>query len=341
MIIRSRAPLRLGLAGGGTDVSPYPETYGGCVLNGTIDRYAYTTVTISNDNNTYFEALDLQQSKKISLANEIIKDGILDLHTELYTVIMNEFNDGKFIPIRLSTFCDAEAGSGLGSSSTVVVSMIQEYVKLLNLPLDYYSIANLAYKVERINCGFQGGKQDQFSATFGGFNFMEFYENEKTIVNPLRLHKRVITELEASLILCYTGISRDSSKIIKDQSNNLKDESSKPLQAMHAIKDEALAMKEHLLTGNIEGFVNSMKKGWKSKKESSKSITNETINNVYETAIDAGALSGKISGAGGGGYLMLFAPPENRMQVIRSIKSFDMKVSNCHFVSRGCYSWKV
>lgn len=341
MIIRSRAPLRLGLAGGGTDVSPYPEMFGGYVLNGTIDRYAYTTITMSDDGYTYFEALDIEESKKVPITEKISRDGILDLHTELYDVIMKEFNGGKNIGIKLSTFCDAEAGSGLGSSSTIVVCMIQAYVELLNLPLDYYSIANLAYRVERINCGLQGGKQDQYSATFGGFNFMEFNEDNKTIINPLRLHRRIISELEASLILCYTGISRDSSKIIKDQSENMKKESSKSLEAMHNIKNQALCMKECLLTGDMNGFVDSMQKGWENKKKSASSITNQTINKVYQVAIDAGAVSGKISGAGGGGYLMLFTPVSSRMNVIRAVNSMGMTVSNCHFVSEGAHSWKI
>lgn len=341
MIIRSRAPLRLGLAGGGTDVSPYPETHGGFVLNGTIDRYAYTTISLRKDNFTLFEALDLQQEKTIDLGKEIKKDGILDLHQEVYKVMMDKYNDGQYIPINVSTLCDAEAGSGLGSSSTIVVSMIEAYSKLLNLPLDYYTIANLAYEIERVNCGFQGGKQDQFSATFGGFNFMEFYGDGKTIINPLRLSKRVISELEAGLILCYTGISRDSSKIISDQSNNILSNSSKPLKAMHNVKKEALVMKECLLTGNLNGFVDSMRSGWESKKQSSSSITNNVIDDAYELALETGALSGKISGAGGGGYLMLFAPVEKRMQVIKAVNSLGMRVNNCHFISKGCYSWKI
>ena len=341
MIIRSRAPLRLGLAGGGTDVSPYSDKYGGNVLNGTIDRYAYTTISLSSDNKTCFKALDLQKQKQIDLNKSIVCDGVLDLHTELYNVIMSEYNNNNYIPITVSTFCDAEAGSGLGSSSTLVVSMIQAYIELLNLPLDYYSIARLAYKVERLNCGLQGGKQDQYSATFGGFNFMEFYGDDKTIINPLRLHQRIISELEASLILCNTGISRDSSKIIIDQSRNLEKKSTKSLEAMHQIKEQALFMKECLLTGDMDGFVTAMQKGWESKKISSTAVSNKMINEVYDSAISAGARSGKISGAGGGGYLMLFTPPENRMEVIRAVTKKGLKVSNCHFVPEGSYSWRM
>jgi len=341
MIIRSRAPLRLGLAGGGTDISPYHDIYGGYVLNGTIDRYAYTTVTLSTDGHTHFNALDLQIQKQINLGGDIVRDGVLDLHTELYKVVMNEYNNGEYLPINVSTFCEVEVGSGLGSSSTLVVCMIQAYVELLNLPLDYYAIAHLAYTVERINCGFQGGKQDQYSATFGGFNFMEFYSEGKTIINPLRLHRNIIAELEASLILCYTGISRDSSKIIIDQSKNLQSKSTNSLDAMHQMKEQALSMKEFLMTGDMSGFVNAMKVGWENKKRSSNSVSNQFINDIYDTALNAGAESGKISGAGGGGYLMIIAPVENRMNVIRALHNRGIKASNCHFVSEGSYSWRI
>lgn len=341
MIIRSRAPLRLGLAGGGTDISAYHDIYGGYVLNGTIDRYAYTTIKLSTDADTHFYALDLQKQKQINLDQDIVRDGVLDLHTELYKVVMREYNNGEFLPIIVSTFCESEPGSGLGSSSTLVVCMIQAYVELLNLPLDFYAIAHLAYRVERINCGFQGGKQDQYSATFGGFNFMEFYGDDKTIINPLRLHGNIIAELEASLILCYTGISRDSSKIIMDQSKNIQRESTNSLDAMHEMKEQALSMKEFLLTGDMRGFVSSMKVGWENKKRSSNSVSNQFINDIYDAALNAGAESGKISGAGGGGYFMFFAPVESRMSVIRALNKMGIRASNCHFVSEGSYSWRM
>lgn len=341
MIIRSRAPLRIGLAGGGTDVSPYSDIYGGYVLNGTIDRYAYTTIKIRDDKNVKFIGRDLELEKLVHITDGFQRDGILDLHTELYRVIMDRYNQSDYIPLEISTFCDAEAGSGLGSSSTIVVSMIQAYVEFLKLPLDYYTVAKLAYEVERINCGLNGGKQDQYSATFGGFNFMEFYEEDRTIINPLRLSKRIIAELECSLLLCYTGISRDSSKIISQQSDSLKQADGKSLTAMHSIKNEALIMKESLLTGQLDNFVASMQRGWESKKNSSSSVTNENINEVYEAAIEAGAKAGKISGAGGGGYMMLFTPIDRRIEVIKVIQERGLTVNNCHFVSRGGHAWRM
>jgi len=243
--------------------------------------------------------------------------------------------------MELSTFCDAPIGSGLGSSSTLVVAMIRAFVELLNLPLDDYTIANLAHKIERIDCGLQGGRQDQYSATFGGFNFMEFYGNEKAIINPLRIKNWIICELEACSLLYFTGISRESAHIIADQSNNLKSGSIEALEAMHGIKREAFAMKESLLRGDFPSLIESMRLGWENKKRSAKTVSNPHIDAIFEAAMNSGALAGKVSGAGGGGFIWLFVPTEKRLDVIRTIKSFGGDVSNCHFTKNGCQSWRI
>ena len=339
--VRSRAPLRLGLGGGGTDVSTYIDSFGGCVLNATIDKYAYTSIGFLQDKKLQFRALDLEKSLSLSVDDDLNALTDLELHREVYNVVMDEFNDGRRLPLCVSTFCDAEAGSGLGSSSTLVVSMLQAYMELLNIPLDLYRIAEIAYQIERVNCGMNGGKQDQYSDTFGGFNFMEFHRGQKTIVNPLRLSARTICELEASLILCYTGISRDSSKIIEDQTKNITDDSGNSLAAMHKVKEQATIMKDCLLTNDFAGLSQAMREGWDNKKKSSKSVSNEYIDSIYEQALQAGATSGKISGAGGGGYLFLLAPIENRVTVSKTLKELGLPTINCHFVKQGACSWRM
>jgi D-glycero-alpha-D-manno-heptose-7-phosphate kinase len=341
MIVRARAPLRLGLAGGSTDVSPYCDIHGGYVLNATIDRYAYAVIKTLDGSNVRFVATDQQIEKIKSISEPLLLDGELDLHKAVYNTMIQRYNGGKPIPIELSTFCDAPAGSGLGSSSTVVVTMIRAFAELLNLPLDDYTIAQLAFKIERIDCGMQGGRQDQYSATFGGFNFMEFYANERAVINPLRIKNWIICELEASLLLYYTGVSRESAKIIADQSNNVKTGLADAMDAMHNIKGEALVMKECLLKADFDGIVESMRKGWESKKRSAKTVSNSQIENIYDVAISAGALAGKVSGAGGGGFMMFFVPPDKRMNVIRSLNRFDGQVSNCHFTKYGTQAWRV
>lgn len=340
-VVRARAPLRLGLAGGGTDVSPYCDEYGGYVLNATIDRYAYAVIKILDEPIVRFLATD-QKAEKVKLVSEPLElNGKLDLHKAVYNHMIKHFNKGQPIALELSTFCDAPAGSGLGSSSTLVVVMIRAFAELLNLPLDDYTIAHLAFQLERVDCGLQGGRQDQYSATFGGFNFMEFYADERAIINPLRIKTWVICELEASLVLFYTGVSRESAKIIADQSDNLKAGYTNALNAMHGIKHEALIMKECLLKGDFNGMIESMQQGWLNKKQSAKTVSNSHIDRIYNEAVDAGALAGKVSGAGGGGFMMFFVPPEKRMDVVRKLHGFDGQVSNCHFTKHGTQAWKI
>lgn len=342
MIIRARSPLRLGLAGGGTDVSPYCDEYGGYVLNATIDRYAYAMIETVDEPKVSFVAADQQLNKVNNISDTLELNGELDLHKSVYKEIMENFNGGEYIPLKLTTFCDAPAGSGLGSSSTVVVTMIKAFAEFLNLPLDDYKIASLAFKVERINCGFLGGRQDQYAATFGGFNFMEFHENDRAIINTLRIKNWIVCELEASLVLYYTGVSRESANIIEDQSNNIKSHSVDALEAMHGIKRQAETMKECLLKGDFSGFVNSMNHGWANKKQTAKSVSNTHIDTIYNAAMESGAVSGKVSGAGGGGFMMFFVPPEHRNAVVRTLNSFEGGiVSNCHFTTHGTQAWRI
>lgn len=341
MIIRARAPLRLGLAGGGTDVSPYCDTHGGYVLNATIDRYAYAVIKTWNEPRVRFVTTDQQTEEVRGLAEPLVLNGKLDLHKAVYNHMVQHYNGGQPIAMELSTFCDAPAGSGLGSSSTLVVVMIRAFTELLNLPLDDYTIAHLAYKLERVDCGLQGGRQDQYSATFGGFNFMEFYADHRAIINPLRVKNWIICELEASLVLFFTGVSRESAKIIADQSNNLKVGSTGALEAMHGIKQEALVMKECLLRGDFAGLVQSMRQGWEDKKRSAKTVSNLHIDEIHNAAVAAGALAGKVSGAGGGGFMLFFVPPERRMDVVRALGRFNGQVSNCHFTKHGTQAWRI
>lgn len=341
MIFRARAPLRLGLAGGGTDVSPYCDMYGGYVLNAAIDRYAYAVIKTLDEPVVRFIATDQCVETVVTMQTPLSLDGKLDLHKAVYNHIVQNFNGGRPIPLELSTFCDAPAGSGLGSSSTLVVAMIRAFAELLNLPLDDYTIAHMAHQIERVDCGLQGGRQDQYSATFGGFNFMEFYADERAVINPLRIKNWILCELEASLVLYFTGVSRESAHIIADQSSNVKSGAADALEAMHGIKREALAMKECLLRGDFPGLVESMRLGWENKKRSAKTVSNPHIDAIYDAAIQAGALAGKVSGAGGGGFMWFFVPTEKRMDVIRTLNGFGGQVSNCHFTKHGTQAWRI
>lgn len=339
--IRARAPLRLGLAGGGTDVAPYCDEYGGLVLNATIEKYAYAIIDLRDDGEVEFVAADQERRWSGPATDRLPIDGELALHRGVYNRIVRDFNDGRPIPLTMTTFADAPAGSGLGSSSTLVVAMIKAYQELLGLSLGDYEMAHLAYEIERIDIGLSGGKQDQYAATFGGFNFIEFYKDDRVIVNPLRVKGWVISELEATTLLYFTGVSRQSAAIIEEQRANVERRESGALEAMHLVKQEAIAMKEAVLTGNFDKVTASFKHSWAAKKRMAKSISNNEIDGVFERALAAGASAGKVSGAGGGGFMMLLVPPARRMEVTRALNAHGGQVMNCHFTKNGTQGWRI
>ncbi|MEM2661590.1 MAG: dehydrogenase [Nitrososphaeria archaeon] len=340
MIIKAKAPLRLGLAGGGTDVSPYCELYGGAVLNATISMYAYAIIEPQKDNKIVFRSVDRGITLEFSSEPELNIDGNFDLLKGVYNRIVKQFIK-KPLSFKLTTYVDAPPGSGLGSSSTLVVAIVSAFAEWLGLPLGEYDIAHLAYEIERIDLGMAGGKQDQYAASFGGFNFMEFYANDKVIVNPLRIKREVINELQFNLLLYYTGTSRLSSKIIEAQIQGVKEKKEKPLEAMHKLKEQAILMKEAILKGKIDEIGEILDYGWQYKRQMAEGITNPLIEEIYETAKKAGATGGKISGAGGGGFMMLYCPGNSRYNVIEALQKFGGDFRRFQFTKYGVETWKV
>ncbi|HBL10903.1 MAG TPA: dehydrogenase [Cyanobacteria bacterium UBA11162] len=341
MIIRTKAPLRLGLGGGGTDVEPYCSLHGGYVLNATIDLYAYCTIEQIKEEKVVFVATDRGEIETESLQFPLKYNGILDLHKAVYNRLIEEFNQSKPLTLKVTTFSDAPAGSGLGSSSTLVVAMIKAYAEMLKLPLGEYDIAYLAYQIERLDLGLVGGKQDQYAATFGGFNFIEFYEKDRVIVNPLRIKNWIINELELSLILCYTGISRSSALVIENQVQNIKDKNEQAIQATHQLRKEALLLKESLLKADFFKIFEIFQTSWEAKKKLSSLITNSQIDKLYQVARDAGAYSGKITGAGGGGFIMFMVNPAKKVEIVNALTEQGGQVINFHFTKYGTQAWTV
>ena len=243
MIYRSKAPLRIGLAGGGTDVSPYSDQYGGAILNATVSLFAYANIEPIEENKIIVEALDRKEEQKFDWAPALPIDGTLDLLKGVYNRIQKDFGMPRS-GFRLSTFVDAPAGSGLGTSSTLVVAVIGAFVEMLKLPFGDYDIAHYAYQIEREDLKLTGGKQDQYAAMFGGVNFMEFYEDDKVIVNPLRIKSEYLHELENNLVLYFTANSRESASIINEQVKNVNEKNEKSIEAMHQLKEQARMMKE-------------------------------------------------------------------------------------------------
>lgn len=340
LIYRARAPLRLGLAGGGTDVSPFSEERGGFVLNATVDLYAQAILEPSDDGRIVFVAADRDERVELDSMPVLADVDPLRLHRGIYNRIVRQFNGGEPLAFKLTTFADAPAGSGLGTSSTMVVCIIQAFSEWLSLGLGEYEIAHLAYEVEREELKLAGGKQDQYAAAFGGFNFIEFGPgSDRVLVNPLRIKEWVLNELEASTVLFYTGQSRESAKIIEQQIESTKVKYSPSMAAMEALKQDAVSMKEAILRGDLARYAEILRQSWISKKQTAASISNPQLDAIYEHAIRAGAIAGKISGAGGGGFFMFFVPPERRMALLSELQKHKGQVMNFHFVTTGSQSW--
>jgi D-glycero-alpha-D-manno-heptose-7-phosphate kinase len=340
-IIRSKAPLRLGLAGGGTDIAVYYNQYGGYVLNATIDMYVHCTIIPNESGKIIFHAADLNLREEYIATEKINFSTNLPLHIGIYNRICCDYCNSAPLSFSMTTYSDVPSGSGLGSSSTMVVAIIKAYVEWLNLPLGEYDIAALAYKIEREDVGLAGGKQDQYAATFGGFNFMEFYENERVIINPLRLKRWIRNELEASLVLCYTGVSRDSAKIINEQIRHAQKGDDKNMESMHELKKQAVFMKEALLKGDFKKFSECLLNGWLAKKNTAALVSNTFLDDLYQYAIDNGAESVKISGAGGGGFMMLYCNPCRRIELICALKERQCTVVTTSFTEMGTQAWTI
>lgn len=340
MIYRSKAPLRIGLAGGGTDVSPYCDLYGGAVLNATISLYAYASIELLDTDDIIIEAIDRKEIEVHKRSAQLPINGKLDLAKGVYNRIVRDRGD---VPsgFKLTTFVDAPAGSGLGTSSTLMVAIIGAFVEWLNLPLGEYDIAHLSYQIERNELQMAGGKQDQYAATFGGVNFMEFYKEDKVIVNPLRIKQKYLHELENNLLLYFTATSRLSSTIIEEQQKNVSNKNEKSIEAMHQLKEQAQMMKEALLTGKIDEIGKILDFGSRYKKQMAQGISNPKMDELYEAALKAGATGGKISGAGGGGFMMFYCPGNSHYKVHETLMHFGGNFHRYQFTNTGLISWTI
>lgn len=340
MIIRSKAPLRLGLAGGGSDVSPYSDIYGGLILNATINLYAYCTIEESCDNVIEINAFDAQYKETFLQTPELEIDGKAILVKGVYNRVVKDFGS---VPcgFKITTYNDAPAGSGLGTSSAMVVCILKAFVEWMNLPLGDYEIARLAYEIERKNLGLSGGKQDQYAAAFGGFNYMEFLKNDMVIVNPLKVKRWILDELESSMLLYFTGASRKSAAIIDEQKKNTSQGNNDAIEAMHKIKQSAIDMKLAVLKGDVDSFAVILREAWENKKKMANNITNPMIQEAMDVAMASGAKAGKVSGAGGGGFIMFVVEPTRKKEVEMALKKLDGFIMPFQFTEGGAHGWKI
>jgi D-glycero-alpha-D-manno-heptose-7-phosphate kinase len=338
-MIRSRAPLRLGLAGGGTDLASYSDVFGGAVLNVTIDRYAYAHLTRAQGSDVYFEAADLGRTDRVQADPALPLTAGLALHRAVYNRIVRDFLGAEPPALRISTTVDAPAGSGLGSSSALVVAMVEAYRTAFDLPLGPYDVAHLAYEIERVDLALAGGKQDQYSASFGGLNFMEFLPEDRVIVNPLRISRSVQNELEAALFVCFTGQSQRSEKIIDEQLSGIGKKAATTVEGLHTLKSDAIDMKSALLRGDLHRMSDILNHSWQAKQATAKGIATSTIMDLHRLAMDLGAWTGKVSGAGGGGFMMFMIDPGKRHRTIAALRERGIDANPVQFVSTGAEAW--
>ena len=336
MMVRSKAPLRISFAGGGTDVPPYPQERGGVVLSATINKYVYSSlIPLKDKNEIEVNSLDYNMTVKYENEEDLKYNGQLDL---VKSVLKKMKVMGKGIRIYLHS--DAPPGSGLGASSTMVVCLIGLFKHWLNKPLTNYDIADLAYRIERIDLGIKGGLQDQYAATFGGFNFIEFLK-DAIIVNPLKIPPDTVNELNYNLLLCYTGRRRLSAHIIEEQVERFVKKKKGVVKAMDELKKVTIEMKNALLQIRLDDFGKLLHCGWENKKKMASKITAPFIDEMYETALKRGALGGKILGAGGGGYLLLYVPFNKKQAVAKGLELLGGRMVDFNFEFEGLRTWEV
>ncbi|MFX1325857.1 MAG: GHMP kinase [Promethearchaeota archaeon] len=334
MIVRSKAPFRVSFGGGGTDMAPYCIEHGGCVVSTTIDRHVYITLEPRNDN-------------KIKVFSENLKDGLVfeigdkDYATgfELFKGLIN------FIEIRegfnIFTYSELPFGSGMGGSSSLLVALIGAFNHYYDLGFSKHEIAQKAYDIERIELGQKGGYQDQYAASYGGLNFIEF--GKKIEVKPIKTSEEIINELQFCLILCYVGGTHFSSDIQDEVLKGYKIKKKTYMEAMEILKGVALAMRRVLETRNISElneFGKLIHKGWEAKKSLSAKVTNTNIENFYLTSRKYGVLGGKLLGAGGGGHLLLYSEPLRKFEVVKELEKIGGNVINFHFNKKGLEVWE-
>lgn len=332
--IRSRAPLRVSFAGGGTDVHPFPAMEGGAIFSATINRYVYGTLTPRDDDLINIESIDFG----ITMTFDPNQDVSLEGDLTLFKAAIKRLNDGRAPGFDLLVRSSAPPGSGLGSSSTVMVCLVGLLRDHYRLSLTNYEVAELAYHIEREDLGITGGYQDQYAATFGGFNFIEF-ESGRVLVNPLRISDDIVRELESSLLLVDLGMTRASSEIIDDQTARLERRDMDTLMGLRMQRALAFDMKDALLRGHLTEFGEMLGLAWEHKQRMSPKITNPHIAEAYALAKAHGTVGGKITGAGGGGHMLLFCDLKDRHRVAGALEDFGAIVHDFAFEPSGVTTW--
>lgn len=339
MMIKARAPLRIGMAGGGTDLSPFAEVHGGAVLSAAINKYVYATVVPRSDGQLSFRAADVDESWT-GPCGELPGHDMLRLHAGVHERMAGEAGRRTPLSVTVTTYSEVPVGSGLGASSALVVCLVRAYAKLLGARLSPSAVARLSHQIERADLALPGGRQDHYAAAFGGVNLMEF-AGDSVEVRRVRMTGPAVAELESTLLLFNTGISRDSGQISREQSVTMAQPGSSAFAPYLGMKREAFAMRDSLVRGRLDEVASSLRRGWELKTRTSARVANPAVRAVIEAALGEGAMAAKACGSGGGGHILLLADVRRRPAVQRRIAAeFAGTISTCGVELKGAGAWK-
>jgi D-glycero-alpha-D-manno-heptose-7-phosphate kinase len=330
---RARAPARVSFGGGGSDVTYYFFDQGGVILSTAISKYAHAVLRRRHDSSIRIYSYDLDQTVIASSLTDLKFDGCLDLVKAVVRLV----EPGYGFELELNT--DFPVGSGLGGSATLAVAIIGCFNEFRRDPWTRHQIAEMAFQAERLHLNLPGGWQDQYAAVFGGINYMEFSARENVIV-PLRLESRVLREIEASMVLCYTGKSHNSGEIHVDQKRQTQISQSAQA-ALQRQKNLTGEMKSHLLRGDVFAYGRLLDQAWRAKRETSTLVSDTDLDAIYDLAMASGAWGGKLLGAGGGGYFMFFVPPFDRYRLTKVLEVRGLVCERVLLDDGGLVSWRM
>lgn len=341
----SRAPLRISFGGGGSEIPPYVDQYGGAVFSSTISMYSTTCIAVDESSHSLEvhsqESLVSHFSEERDFDASLIQSLPKENRIAVASVWYLEKKLGKSLPKKLSiwTSSDAPQGSGLGASSVMTVSVLKAFDSLLSLHLTQTELARMAFTIERDILNLSGGLQDQYAAAYGGINYIDFDKSRNASVMPLNLMANQKAQLESSLLLIYTGTSRDSGRIIEQQQSAINDQNVEVIQDLHEQKKFATRMLHAVKEGDISLFGRLMDESWSIKKTFAPSISNSHIDSLYAQALELGAYGGKISGAGGGGFLLLVVPANKKYSIFKQMQHLDVIQYPISLEPSGAIAW--
>jgi len=325
-----RSPVRISFGGGGTDLPSYYETFGGAVLSAAINKYFYTVLEKRGDGKIQIISADL---RTVETWQDIARMEVRGNALEIPLAVLKEY--GCNVSVNLFLASEIPPGTGLGSSASVCVNLTKLLSTYCHISLSKHEIAERAFHITRNVLGRPVGKQDEYASAFGGLNFISFHQDGRTNVEPLNLEPELVRELQSSLLLFFTGASHHSWTILEEQEESTRKSGSGTVEYLHEIRKLAEPMKVALFSGELRKFGLLLHESWEIKKRLSSRISNDHINEMYKSALRNGALGGKITGAGGGGFLLLFCQQEHQQNVREALVTMGAREMGFEFDFQG------